>query len=330
MERILVVGAGAIGRHLAAALAGAGIDTTLLGRGAAVQAIAAHGLRIEGDGAAPPRTVRLNAIEYRPGPGGYDAVFVCVKSHQLAGIAPALAATIGRDAALVFPQNGLPWWYFDGCAEPLRGARIRCLDPDGDLARYVDPARIVGAVIYKSVQAIGPDAIRTVDLPEDRLVLGEPDGTRSARVAQLAALVERTGLPVVQTADIRREKWRKLVTNVAWNPVCALTRSTIAEVSRDPETRRLCGALMAEALRVARRVGASPDVDPDAVLEAGARKTGHVPSMLQDLRAGRTLEHAAIVGALLEVGALVGETLPTLAAIGALIAQLDASTSSPR
>jgi ketopantoate reductase len=93
--------AGAIGRQLAARLAGAGIDTTLLGRGAAVQAIAAHGLHIEGDGAAPPRTIRVNAIEYRSAPGRYDAVFVCVKSHPLAGIAPEIASTIGRVAALV-------------------------------------------------------------------------------------------------------------------------------------------------------------------------------------------------------------------------------------
>ncbi len=299
----------------------------MLGRGAAVGAIAQGGLRIESAGDS--RLVRLDAVEYRPGLGSFDTVFVCVKSHQLPGVAHAIDAACGPDTALVFPQNGLPWWYFQHLGGPHDGARLACLDPDGVLQRSIDPARIVGGVIYKSVQVTAPAAIRVVDLPEDRLVLGEIRGAVSARVERIAQRIASGGLRAVPTADIRREKWRKLVTNVAWNPVCTLTNSTIAAVCRDAGTRQLCGAIMQEALRVASRLGADPDLDPERLLEAGSSKTDHVPSMLQDLRAGRPLEHAAIVGATIEASGLVGEPTPVLAAIGALIARLDPSGSSP-
>ena len=321
--RVLVYGAGAIGGYLGALLAQHGADVTLLARGATRQAIAAHGLQV--DWAASGRSLHVDVPTCRPGQaeGRFDVVFVTLKSMQLAAAARDIAATLAPDGVLVMIQNGLPWWYFDGLASPWRGQALRSLDPDGTLAAAFPLASVVGAVIHKPVTVTAPGRLVVPDVKADKLVVGELDGRRSARLERIAALVGLSGLPVEITADIRKAKWDKLLVNLVWNPLSALTRSAPGAIAACPPAVAMARAMMAEGLAVASSVGVQLDFDADAELKRVAGNFTQQPSMLQDVQAGRPLEWQAILGAVIEVAGLTGVAVPTLKNIAACLDVLD-------
>jgi 2-dehydropantoate 2-reductase len=121
----------------------------------------------------------------------------------------------------------------------------------------------------------------------------------------------------VETTELRNEVWVKLMGNVAFNPLSALTRATIAAMCRHQPTRRLVERLMRETLDVAHAVGAQPNVSVDRRLAGGEKVGEHRTSTLQDLEAGKPLELAAIIDAVVKLADLTGEEAPSLRAIAA-------------
>jgi 2-dehydropantoate 2-reductase len=97
---------------------------------------------------------------------------------------------------------------------------------------------------------------------------------------------------------------------MAFNPLSALTGSTLDRLAGQPDLRAAARAMMVEGQAVADALGVrfAIDVDKriDGALEVGAHKT----SMLQDLERGRPLEIEALLGAVVELGALVGIPMP--------------------
>jgi 2-dehydropantoate 2-reductase len=321
--RVLIYGAGAIGGYLGALLAHSGADVTLVARGATLDAIGERGLQVEW--AAGGRRLQVALPTCAPGrtEGRFDAVFVTLKSMQLAAAARAIAAAVKPDGVLVMIQNGLPWWYFEGVDGTLRGTSLRSLDPDGTLAAEFDLAQVVGAVIYKPVMVVEPGCLFVPDVRADRLVIGEIDGRLSPRLDRIAALVGGAGLPVEITADIRAAKWAKLMVNLVWNPLTALTQSPSGFIANIAPAAQLVRAMLAEGAAVAASVGVRVDADPEAELRRVAGNLSQLPSMLQDVRAGRPLEWHAILGAVTEIAGLTGTAVPTLNNIGALLGVLD-------
>jgi len=127
-------------------------------------------------------------------------------------------------------------------------------------------------------------------------------------------------------ADVREDVWVKLMGNVAFNPVSALTRATMAQICRHEGTRDLVRGMMRETLEVAAGVGCRPDVSVDQRF-AGAERVGeHKTSMLQDLENGKPLELDVILAAVIELADLTGVTAPTLRTVHA-VADLLSTTS---
>jgi 2-dehydropantoate 2-reductase len=125
------------------------------------------------------------------------------------------------------------------------------------------------------------------------------------------------GLKCPVEEQVRDEIWVKLMGNVAFNPLSALTRATLADTCGYAPTRALVASMMEEALEIADAVGAEPSVSIEQRLE-GAEKVGdHKPSTLQDLEAGKPLELAAIVGAVVELADLTGVDATKLRAVSA-------------
>jgi 2-dehydropantoate 2-reductase len=320
--RILVYGAGAIGGYLGALLAQRGEDVTLLARGATREALARDGLHVSWqDG----RQLDVAVPTCEPGaaPGRFDLVVVTLKSMQLPGAAKDISATVTPDGAVVMVQNGLPWWYFDRAESPWAGTRLRSLDPDGTLAATLDLDRVVGAVIFKPVMVTAPGRLFVPRGKSDRLRIGEVDDRPSARLQRIAAVIGEAGLPVEIAADIRRAKWDKLLINLVWNPLCALTQSPSGYIAGTPAGAALARSMMAEGVAVARSVGMPADFDPDEELRRVHGNFTQQPSMLQDVRAGRPLEWQAILGVVIEIAALTGVPVPTLKTIAACVGQLD-------
>ena len=124
--------------------------------------------------------------------------------------------------------------------------------------------------------------------------------------------------------------WVKLMGNVAYNPISALTRATLIEIVQCPETRALAAAIMTEAEAVAQKLGIELGVSIEQRLD-GAEKVGHhKTSMLQDVEAGRPMELEAIVGAVAELGDKMGLSLPCTKAVYACVKLLARKCKSNR
>src|SRR5207244_13204638 len=194
-----------------------------------------------------------------------------------------------------------PWLYFsDFC--------LGRVDPGGVIAASIDPRRVVASIVYFSADIIEPGVIRHTE--GNRISLGEPDGSRSDRCRAIAEALIKAGLRCPVTSRIRQEIWVKILGNVAFNPISALTRATLVQMARDPEVSKLVRNIMLEVEAVARKIGIELPVSIEQRI-AGAEKIGeHKTSMLQDLEAGRPMELESIVGAVVELAERVGVPMP--------------------
>jgi 2-dehydropantoate 2-reductase len=317
--RIAIAGAGAIGGYIGAKLARAGADVILFARGPHLKAMQERGLRVEsadGDFEVHPK-ITGNLEDLR----GADAIVLGVKAHGLAPLAPQLRPLFGPDTIVVSTQNGIPWWYFQNLPGPLDGVHLERVDPGGVIAQAIEPERVIGSLAYFSTDITAPGVIHHTE--GNRLSLGEPNGTRSERIKALAEALIAAGLRAPVTTRFRHEIWVKLLGNVAFNPISALTGGTLEELVRHPDTAAVIREIMAETEAVAAKLGIELPISIDQRM-AGAEKVGaHKTSMLQDLEAGRPLELEPIVGATVELGERVGVPMPATRAVYACAKMLD-------
>ena len=317
--RIVIAGAGAIGGYVGARLALHGADVVLFARGRHLQAMRERGLRVisqDGDfEVAPEVTGDLATI------GPADVVFLGVKAHSLPELAPQLPPLLGPETVIVSTQNGIPWWYFGRHGGELEGTRLERVDPGGAIASIVDPSRVVGSLAYFSTEIVEPGVIRHIE--GNRISFGEPDGSRTERTRKIAEALIAAGFRCPITTRIRHEIWVKLLGNVAFNPISALTGATLVEMVRHPDVSRLVRELMTETEAVAARLGIELPISIDQRM-AGAEKVGaHKTSMLQDLEAGRPMELEAVVGAVVELGERLGVSMPATRSVYACARLLD-------
>jgi len=317
--RIVIAGAGAVGGYIGARLAQAGADVVLFARGAHLEAMQARGLRVispEGDFEVRPQvTGDLTTI------GNADFIFLGVKAHGLTALAPTLRPLFGPDTAVVSTQNGIPWWYFQNYGGELDGLRLERVDPGGVIADSIEPRRVIGSLAYFATDVAEPGVIHHTE--GNRISFGEPDGSRSARARTIAEALIAAGFRCPVTARFRHEIWVKLLGNVAFNPISALTGGTLEELVRHPDTSKVVREIMTETEAVAGKLGIEMPISIDQRM-AGAEKVGaHKTSMLQDLESGRPLELEAVVGAVVELGDRLGVAMPATRAVYACAKMAD-------
>ena len=322
--RVAIVGAGAIGAYVGAALHRAGADVHLIARGAHLDALRRDGVRVlspRGDFTArPPATADPADV------GPVDHVFLGLKANSYADCGPMLAPLTTAGTSIIAAQNGIPWWYFHGLPGPYEGYRLETVDPGGAVTATLPPERAIGCVVYAATEIVAPGVIR--HLEGTRFSIGEPDGTLSGRCRTFSEAMVAGGLKCPIEADLRNDIWIKLMGNIAFNPISALSRATMIEICRHRDTRELVITMMREALDVAERLGCRPDVSIARRL-AGAEKTGHhKTSMLQDLEKGKPLELDVILAAVVELADLTGTRVPTLRAINAVTGLLDSTPTA--
>jgi 2-dehydropantoate 2-reductase len=236
-----------------------------------------------------------------------------VKAHQVTPIAPELHRLCHETTSIVTMQNGIPWWYFQRLGGPYDGHPVKSADPDGSIARVIDPARLIGSVVYPAANLVAPGVVHVVE--GKRFTLGELDGSETPRVQAISASMTKAGLKAPITDDIRSEIWLKLWGNLSFNPISALTGATLVDLVTFPPTRELCIAMMREAEQIANVLGVTFRVGIDRRI-AGAEKVGaHKTSMLQDLEQGKPLELDALVGSVVELGRLTNTPTPHIDAV---------------
>jgi 2-dehydropantoate 2-reductase len=323
--RIVIAGAGAIGGYLGARLARAGADVVLFARGPHLRAMQERGLRVTG--AEGGFTVQPQVTGDLAEIGPADVVVLGVKAHGLTALAPHLAPLFKPDTVVVSTQNGIPWWYFQGSGGELDGLQLERLDPGGTIATAIEARRIVGSLVYFSTDIAEPGVVHHTE--GNRISFGEPDGSRSDRVKTIAEAFAAAGFRCPITTRIRHEIWVKLLGNIAFNPISALTGATLVEMVRHAEVSRLARTVMSETEAVAAKLGIELPITIDQRM-AGAEKVGaHKTSMLQDLEAGRSLELEAIVGAVVELGERLHVPMPATEAVYACTKLLDERRRQP-
>jgi len=324
--RFLIAGAGAIGGYIGARMARAGQEVTLFARGPHLRAMKEHGLRIlsaEGDFEVRPQVVGSLADA-----GPVDVIVLGVKAHGLTRLAPQLHALISEGSTVVSTQNGIPWWYFQVGAGDFTGVPIERVDPGGVIGASIDPSRVVGSLVYLGTEIVEPGVIRHTE--GNRISLGEPDGSRSERCRAIAEALIQAGLRCPVTARIRHEIWVKLLGNVAFNPLSALTRATLGQMARDPDLCQVVRSIMIEVEAVANKLGVELPISIDQRI-AGAEKVGeHKTSMLQDLEAGRPMEVEPVVGAVVELGERLGISMPHTRTVYACVKLLEETSAARR
>ena len=317
--RFAVVGAGAIGAYVGAALARGGADVTLIARGAHLRAMQEGGVRVlspRGDFSAHPRaTDALEAV------ADADVVLVALKAYSLPELAPRLGALLAPGAATIWAQNGVPWWYFRSHPGPLQDLVLETVDPGGVISRSIPAESPVGCVVYVATETVEPGVIRHIE--GSRLTIGEPDGSLSERCRRISAALAAGGLKAPVEQRLRDQIWLKLVGNVAFNPITALTRATLRELGTLPEMVDLLWAVFVECAAVAERLGIEFSISLERRLEAGLAVGDHRTSMLQDLEAGRPLELDCMTGAVIELAERLGVAVPHTRTVHVCVKLLD-------
>ena len=319
MRKIGVVGAGAIGGVLAAYFARAGFATSVVARGAHLQAIHAKGIQIT----APTEqfSAAVHASDDPAAFGVQDVLFIGLKAHQIPAMLPRLLPMIGPQTLVVPAINGIPWWYFYCEGGSHAGTHIDCIDRGGAAMQQLDSRHLVGCVVYAAAEVVAPGEIRSNG---NRLFhLGEPDGSLSPRLRALGEAMTRAGHTPKLTQRIRDEIWVKLIGNTSFNPIAALTRANLHQICDNPALIALIRSVMEEMNHVCAAYGIPPLVSIDRRLEM-ARAVGPVKSsMLQDLERGRSMEIEPLVGAVVELAGRVKIAVPNIELLYGMIRELD-------
>jgi 2-dehydropantoate 2-reductase len=321
--RACIVGAGAIGGLVGARLARSGEHVSVLARGDNLDAIRSKGLTVlEPDGETWTTPVAAAAADVDE-LGPQDVIVLALKAHQIAAIADRLPALYDADSVVVPMQNGVPWWFFQRFPGPYDGTRLQTLDPDGILERHIPPERIVASIPYPAAERVEPGVIRLIE--GDRFPVGELTGERTERVGAIADALSASGFTSRVLSDIRAHLWVKAWGNLAFNPISALTRATLAEICGDPATRAVAAQMMQEAADIAVKIGVRLRISIEQRIDGAASVGEHKTSMLQDVEAGRELEIEPLVGAFIELGRLTETPTPTTEMIYALTSLLNAT-----
>lgn len=252
--------------------------------------------------------------------GEQDYIILCLKAHQASESAENIAPLLGPDTAVVTCQNGVPWWYFHKLKGPYEDKQLHSVDPGGRQWSFIQPERVIGCVVYPATEIAAPGIIRHIY--GNKFAIGEPDGSLSERCRQLSNVLTSGGFKAPVLDDIRSEIWLKLWGNLCFNPISALTRTTLDVIATDPDTLMTADLMMQEAERIGEKLGARFRVNRERRINGAAGVGAHRTSMLQDLEGGRAMEIDALVTAVQEIGKIVNVPTPAIDIVLGLVRQL--------
>lgn len=305
-NKVAIVGAGAIGGWMGAHLARAGAHVSVLARGDTLAALQAQGLQLHQGGQL--HRVPVQASGDANALGVQDLVVISVKAPALATVAQQIGPLLGPHTVVLTAMNGVPWWFLQGFGGQVAGQALSSVDPQGEIARAIPGAHIVGGVVHASCSVDAPGVVRHHF--GNGLIVGEPSGQTTPRVQALHALLNQAGFNTTLSPQIQKDIWYKLWGNMTVNPVSAITGATTDRILDDELVRGFISNVMREAKAIGEHIGIPIAQEPEdrhaVTRQLGAFKT----SMLQDVQAGKPVELDALVSAVRELGSLTGVATP--------------------
>ena len=293
------MGAGSVGCYFGALLARAGHTVTLIGRQAHVQAVTAHGLRLQT--ATHDERIPANASTEAKAVAGADVVLLCVKSTDTETAARQIQPHLAPGALVLTLQNGV--------------------DNDERVRAMLGPAQpVAAAVVYVATAMAGPGHVRHFGRG-DLLIAPSPVSERLA--LELAA----AGIPTQVSGNVRGALWAKLVINCAYNALSAITQQPYGWLVQQDGASAVIADLVAECQAVAQADGVRMDGDVHAAVRGIAQSMpGQLSSTAQDLARGRPSEIEHLNGYVVRRGAALGLATPVNRALLVLVRMLQAKS----
>jgi 2-dehydropantoate 2-reductase len=322
--KICVVGAGAVGGVLAFRLAAAGHEVSVVARGAHLEAIKANGLTLIDHLAERRVSVQPVAASNDPASFGVqDIVFIALKAHAIPDMLPRMKSLIGPDTMVVPAINGVPWWYFQHEGSDHDGLVVNSVDPRGDMNRVLPPAHVIACVVHASAEVTAPGVVNHTN---GRLfVIGEIDRRLAdpitPRLQKLAAAIDGAGLDATVSKNVRHDVWAKLIGNLSFNPVAALTFADMSRICASEELLDVIRAILREGKNVARSYGVYIAMTPDERIDIARYLGGARISMHQDFAAHRKPEIDAIVSSVIELAERVSIAVPATRMMRSLVVE---------
>lgn len=315
--KVCIYGAGAIGGYVGVQLKRAGVDVSLVARGAHLEAMKKNGLKLLIDG--EERVEHIPCSDNPAELGPQDYVIVALKAHSVPGVVDAMQPLLGNDTAVVTAVNGVPYWYYYKHGDQLENKTLESVDPGGKQWAGLRPERAIGCIVYPATEVVEPGVIKHVY--GDKFPLGEPSGEITERATKLSEAFAAGGMRAPVLPNIRDELWLKLWGNLCFNPISALTHATLDVIASDPGTRAVAKAMMLEAQEIAVQSGVNFRVGVERRIDGAGAVGAHKTSMLQDLERSRAMEIDALVTVVQEMGRLAGIPTPTIDVVLSLVRQ---------
>ena len=306
--KICIVGAGATGGYLGVKLINAGLDVSLVARGAHLEAMKKTGLTIiENEKEITCKPKCSDSMEEL---GKMDFIFITLKTYSIPGVVKEIAKMFNDNTTVITAYNGIPWWYFFNIGGQFNNYRFKCIDPNNIQWKLITPERIIGCVVYPATEIIQPGVIK--HLEGNRFSLGEPSGIQSERVSIISKALVRANLKAPIRNNIRQEIWMKLIGNLAFNPLSVITGETLEVLLSKEENKKIAYEAMQEASLIMNKLNIPLNISIDQRIEGAAKVGAHKTSMLQDYERGKELELDALIVTVKEIGDLFSIKTPTI------------------
>lgn len=297
--KIMIMGSGGVGSYYGGLLAKQGNDVTFIARGAHLQALQTNGLQVKsihGDFAIIPAQATDSPAEV----SAVDLILFCVKTYDTDDAAKAIQPAVSPQTAVISLQNGV--------------------DAVERIGKVVGVEHVLGGVTQISSALEAPGVVKQVSQFR-RIVVGELDGSVSARAQSIEKTLKETGITVEITQNIFKALWTKLVFISAASGLGGLTRLPMGDYRSVPETRAMIVGLMSEVEAVARAqdIALDADVVQKSLDFIDAAAPQIKASMQLDVEAGRRTELESIIGVIGRKGRELGVPTPTADAIYAAL-----------
>ncbi len=297
--KIMIMGSGGVGSYYGGLLAKQGNSVTFIARGAHLQTLRTNGLQVKsvhGDFAIIPAQATDSPAEV----SAVDLILFCVKTYDTDDAAKAIQPAVSPQTAVISLQNGV--------------------DAVERIGKIVGVEHVLGGVTQISSAIEAPGVVKQVSQFR-RIVVGELDGSVSARAQSIEKTLKETGVTVEITQNIFKALWAKLVFISAASGLGSLTRLPMGDYRAVPETRAMIVGLMSEVEAVARAqdIALDADVVQKSLDFIDAAAPQIKASMQLDVEAGRRTELESIIGVIGRKGRGLGVPTPTADAIYAAL-----------
>jgi 2-dehydropantoate 2-reductase len=306
-NRVLVVGAGAIGSFYGAALQAQGAEVSVVCR-SEYDAVREHGYEIEsrrlGDRVFRPAQTLRSAADYRG--GAPDYLILSVKVVEGTDRAALMRDAVGANTAIVLIENGV--------------------EIEAEIARAFPDNELISALAFVQVSRIAPGKVRHYAFGD--LHFGNYPSGLSERARRLAAMFEGGGVKCVPTEDVVTARWRKCLWNAVFNPISVLGGALDTDhILGAPEGSSLVRRAMEEVCAVAAATGhpLSPALI-DQYIEGTRKAPPYKTSMALDFENGRPLELEVILGNAVRAGRRENVPIPLLETLYALLKMVERKT----